>query len=161
MPISLVSVIIPVYNGLPFLDVQLEALAAQDYAGDFEVVVSDNGSNDGTREHVEGISSTLTLRCVDASRTRGVSHARNVGIDAARGEFLAIVDHDDAVHPGWLSALVRAAEEFDALGGPSEVDSLNSKEMASWRAVPPPEERFDSIYLPWAKGNNFAMWRRV
>jgi glycosyltransferase involved in cell wall biosynthesis len=100
MTISLVSVVIPVRNGLPFLDTQLHALADQDYSGDFEVVVSDNGSTDGTRAHVDRMSFPFPLRCVDSSQVRGVSHARNVGIAAARGEFLAITDHDDAVHPG-------------------------------------------------------------
>lgn len=161
MAISLVSVVIPVYNGLPDLDVQLKALAAQDYEGEFEVIVSDNGSTDGTREHVESQVSPLDLRCVDASATRGVSHARNVGIDAARGEFIAIVDHDDAVHPGWLTAMTRGAEAFDAVGGPVELHSLNSPEVASWSGVPAPEQRNDSFYLPWAQGNNFGMWRRV
>ena len=161
MAIGLVSVVIPVYNGLPDLDVQLDALAAQDYEGPFEVIVSDNGSTDGTREHVESMISHLDLRCIDASETRGVSHARNVGIDAARGEFIAIVDHDDAVHPNWLSAFVREAEKYDAVGGPIELYSLNSPEVASWPGAPSPEQRLDTFYLPWAQGNNFAMWRRV
>lgn len=161
MTISLVSVVIPVRNGLPFLDTQLHALADQDYSADFEVVVSDNGSTDGTRAHVDRMSFPFPLRCVDSSQVRGVSHARNVGIAAARGEFLAITDHDDAVHSGWLTALVREAENYDALGGSIEVDSLNSVEVASWRSVPRPEDRFESIYLPWAHGNNFAFWRRV
>lgn len=161
MPISLVSVIVPVYNGLPHLDVQLRALEAQDYKGAFEVIVSDNGSTDGTREYVACLSSSLTVRCVDASRIRGVSHARNVGMDAARGEFIAIVDHDDSVHPGWLTALTREAENFDAVGGPIELYSLNSPEVASWPGAPTPEQRLDTFHLPWAQGNNFGMWRNV
>lgn len=161
MPISLVSIIVPVYNGLPDLDVQLAALAAQDYKGEFEVVISDNGSTDGTREHLDQIDVPYPLRWIDASRTRGVSHARNVGIDAAIGEFLAIIDHDDAVHPEWLTALTREAENFDAVGGANELTSLNSSEVASWRTAPHPEQRFETIYLPFAQGNNFGMWRRV
>ena len=161
MPISLVSVIIPVYNGLPDLEVQLDALAAQNYDGEFEVIISDNGSTDGLREYVSRVSVPYALRCVDASGIRGVSHARNVGIDAARGEFIAIVDHDDAAHPNWLSAMAREADNYDALGGSIELHSLNSPRVASWPDAPAPEQRFDSFYLPWAHGNNFAMWRRV
>nr|WP_296773731.1 glycosyltransferase [Rhodococcus sp. (in: high G+C Gram-positive bacteria)] len=161
MTISLVSVIIPVHNGRPHLDVQLDALAAQDYSGEFEVIVSDNGSTDGTRESLSHKAYAFPLRWVDASATRGVSHARNVGIDGARGEFLALTDHDDAVHPCWLTALTREAENFDAVGGSIEVHTLNSSTVALWRTVPRPEQRFESFYLPWAHGNNFAFWRRV
>ncbi|MDJ0392281.1 glycosyltransferase [Rhodococcus sp. G-MC3] len=161
MTISLVSVIIPVYNGVPHLETQLAALAAQDYTGEFEVIVSDNGSTDGTREYVSHAASPFPLRWVDASATRGVSYARNVGIDASEGEFLAVTDHDDAVHPGWLTALTREAENYDAVGGSIEVHSLNSSEVALWRTIPRPEQRFGSYYLPWAHGNNFAFWRRV
>ncbi|MBY4129279.1 glycosyltransferase [Rhodococcus fascians] len=161
MPISLVSVIIPVFNGLPELDEQLAALAAQDYGGRFEVILSDNGSTDGLRQHLADLDLALDIRWIDSSDVRGTPHARNAGMNAARGEFLAFTDQDDAVHQGWLSALVRAAEDFDAVGGPIEVETLNSAEVASWRPPPPPERPFETPYLPYAHGNNFAMWSRV
>ncbi|MDI9898002.1 glycosyltransferase [Rhodococcus sp. IEGM 1381] len=161
MSAGLVSVIIPAYNGLPDLDDQLSALEAQDFDGKFEVIISDNGSTDGLREHIAQLESPLDIRWIDSSGVRGTPHARNAGIDAARGDFLAFTDQDDAVYPGWLTALTRAAETFDAVGGPIEVQTLNSEEVASWRAVPAPEERFETGYLPFAHGNNFGMWRRV
>lgn len=151
----------PVFNGLPDLDVQLTALAAQDYEGRFEVILSDNGSTDGLREHIAQFESPLDVRWIDSSDVRGTPHARNAGIDAASGDFLAFTDQDDAVYPNWLTALTRAAESFDAVGGPIEVQTLNSAEVSTWRVVPAPEERFDTEYLPYAHGNNFGMWRRV
>lgn len=161
MPISLVSIVLPVYNGLPDLDEQLEAIAAQDYTGDVELIVSDNGSTDGLRAHLENLSLPMTIRMVDASGKRGVSYARNVGVKAARGDIVAFVDHDDVAHKTWLTALVHALDSFDAVGGALEVESLNSPEVASWRTVPPPGALFRSAYLPYAPGSNFAMWRRV
>lgn len=161
MPSGLVSVIIAVRNGMPHLEMQLQAVAAQDYRGDFEVVVSDNGSSDGTRAYLDALTAPFAFRWVDSSAVPGVSHARNVGIDAARGDLLAILDHDDVADPHWLSAMTRAAEEFDAVGGSTELTSLNSAAVATWRRMPPPEERFETFYLPYAQGNNFAMWRSV
>lgn len=161
MTVGSVSVIVPVYNGLPDLEVQLEALAAQDYAGEFEVIISDNGSTDGVREHLERSTWDLDIRWIDSSDVRGTPHARNAGIAAARGEFLAFTDQDDAVYPNWLTALALAAEHYDAVGGAIEVETLNSPEVASWRIVPAPAERFETSYLPYAHGNNFGMWRRV
>ncbi|WP_415973458.1 glycosyltransferase [Rhodococcus sp. 077-4] len=161
MTVGFVSVIVPVYNGLPDLDVQLSALEAQDVDVEFEVIISDNGSTDGLRDHLERRESPLDIRWIDSSDVQGTPHARNAGIEAARGDFLAFTDQDDAVYPGWFTALTRAGEKCDAVGGPIEVETLNSPEVASWRAVPEPDERFETTYLPYAHGNNFGMWRRV
>ncbi|OZE33240.1 MULTISPECIES: glycosyltransferase family 2 protein [unclassified Rhodococcus (in: high G+C Gram-positive bacteria)] len=161
MPISLVSIVLPVYNGLPDLDDQLEAIAAQDYTGDVELIISDNGSSDGLRAHLEELSLPLSMRRVDASAKRGVSYARNVGVKAARGDIVAVVDHDDVAHPTWLTAMVRALDSFDAVGGALEIESLNSADVAEWRNVPPPGALFSTAYLPYAPGSNFAMWREV
>ncbi|MEH6795923.1 MAG: glycosyltransferase [Rhodococcus sp. (in: high G+C Gram-positive bacteria)] len=161
MPVGFVSVIVPCFDGLPDLDVQLAALAAQNYHGDFEVIISDNGSTDGLREHLEQLESPLNLRWIDSSDVRGTPHARNAGIEAARGDFLVFTDQDDAVYPNWLTALARAAETYDAVGGPIEVQTLNSPEVATWRVVPAPDDRFETTYLPYAHGNNFGMWRHV
>lgn len=161
MPVGFVSVIVPCFDGLPDLDVQLAALAAQNYHGEFEVIISDNGSTDGLREHLEQLESPLDLRWIDSSDVRGTPHARNAGIEAARGDFLVFTDQDDAVYPNWLTALARAAETYDAVGGPIEVRTLNSPEVATWRVVPAPDDRFETTYLPYAHGNNFGMWRHV
>ncbi|OZE43525.1 hypothetical protein CH256_02580 [Rhodococcus sp. 05-2254-6] len=161
MPISLVSIVLPVYNGLPDLDEQLEAIAAQDYAGDVELIISDNGSSDGLRSHLEELSLPLSIRTVDASAKRGASYARNVGVKAARGDVVALLDHDDVAHPTWVTAMVRALDSFDAVGGALEIESLNSADVAEWRNVPPPGALFPTAYLPYAPGSNFAMRRGV
>jgi len=93
-----VSVVIPALNVADTIGDQLDALAHQTYAGAWEVVVSDNGSTDATRERVEVWRDRLPhLRIVDSSRRRGVSPARNVGVEAARGDLVLICDGDDVV----------------------------------------------------------------
>lgn len=161
MPISLVSIVLPVYNGLPELNEQLHALAAQDYTGDVELIVSDNGSTDGLRSHLEELSLPLSMRIVDASAKRGVSYARNLGVEAARGDIIAFVDHDDVASPTWLTSMVRALDSYDAVGGAIEHDSLNPPEVTAWRDNPPNGTLFPTAYLPYAPGSNFALWRRV
>lgn len=159
---QLVSVILPAYNAVDLIDEQLDALAAQDYTGDFEVVVSDNGSTDGLAGHLADhpLTSRLRLRYVDSSDGQGTAYARNAGIAATDGDFLAFCDQDDRVHPGWLTALTCVAESFDAVGGPVETASINTPEVASWRIMPAPDERFGaSDFLPYAIGCNFGAWR--
>ncbi|WP_420880527.1 glycosyltransferase [Rhodococcus sp. (in: high G+C Gram-positive bacteria)] len=160
----LVSIVIPAYNAAPVIDVQLSALAAQDYPDPFEVVVSDNGSTDDLRDHIAGhpLAEQLRLRYVDASGARGPSHARNLGTAAAAGDFIAYCDADDQAHPQWLRELVRRAAGFDAVSGPVETFTLNSVEAAAWTPVNPPERRTELPGMfPVAGSCNLGMWRET
>ncbi|UFS98368.1 glycosyltransferase [Nocardia huaxiensis] len=158
---ELVSIIIPVYDGLPDLDVQLDGLARQDYSGAFEVIVSDNGSGDGLAEHISNHPqrAELRLRYLDSSAKQGAPYARNRGAAIADGDFLVFVDQDDRVYEHWLSALVEVAAEVDAVGGAIESDSLNDRTAPIWRPVPTAAEGFRTHWLPFANGNNTAFWR--
>ncbi len=158
---ELVSIIIPVHNGLPDLDEQLSGLAEQDYPGRFEVLVSDNGSTDGLRAHIANhpVRERLTLRYIDSSARPGAPFARNNAAAVAEGDFLVFIDQDDRVYPHWLGALVRAAADYDAVGGSIEADTLNDRGSATWRPVPAPAEGFATHWLPFANGNNTAYWR--
>ncbi|MGA4670213.1 glycosyltransferase family 2 protein [Propionibacteriaceae bacterium Y1923] len=101
-----VSVVIPVRNGAATIVEQLQALAAQDHTGRWEVVVADNGSTDTTAKIVHAFARTapMPVRHVDASSRPGASHARNVGAINASGDILAFCDCDDRVNGGWVSA---------------------------------------------------------
>lgn len=87
-----VSVVMPVYNAEKFLPEALESVLAQDYAP-FEVIVIDDGSTDGTAQVVERYPEVTCIRQENA----GASAARNTGIAAATGEWVANVDGDDWV----------------------------------------------------------------
>jgi glycosyltransferase involved in cell wall biosynthesis len=161
---DLVSVIIPAYNAMAVIDVQLTALAEQDYEGEFEVIVSDNGSTDGLAEHIDAhpLRGVLDLRRIDSSATKGAPHARNAGAAAARGEYLAFCDADDMVHPEWLGALVAAGRKYDSVSGPVETSTLNTPKVASWRPVQPPDKPEETPdFLDFGLSGNLGMWRSV
>lgn len=95
MVAPLVSVVVPVYNGAKYLHAALDSALGQTYPA-LEVVAVDDGSTDTSAEILASYGSRLTvIRQVNG----GVSAARNAGIQAARGEFLAFLDQDD----WWLS----------------------------------------------------------
>ena len=96
-----VSVIIPAYNAEAFLARAIRSVEAQGFR-DFEVVVIDDGSTDGTAEVAQGFSS---VRCVRGSHG-GEAAARNRGLDEARGELVAFVDADDEWLPEKLDRQV-------------------------------------------------------
>jgi GT2 family glycosyltransferase len=122
-----VSVVIPVLNGAALLWEQLNALAAQQYVGTWEIIIADNGSSDAlTMAVCAHFAAVLAVTVVDASDRRGAAHARNIGAAHARGELLAFCDQDDIVKPGWLQALVDQADHHEVVAGALDYQSLNA-----------------------------------
>jgi GT2 family glycosyltransferase len=152
-----VSVVLPVRNGLPLLERQLEALAATRFGGTWEVIVSNNGSTDDTVRVAEAAGDRLPIRVVDSSDVRGISHARNVGAKAARGGLVLFCDADDEVDPGWVSAMHRAAAFAHVLGGRLETSRLNDPSTAGWR-LELPDDRLPVAmgHRPYAVGANLG-----
>ncbi len=117
--------VIPVFNGLPWLREQLDALCEQAPPFAWEVVVADNGSSDASPQVVAGYQGRLTLTVVDASDRRGQAHARNVGVAASRGPRLVFLDQDDVVGPGYLAAMHDAIGEHGFVAAALESERLN------------------------------------
>ena len=108
------SLIVPVHNSEATLGEQLDALASEQWAGDWEVIVCDNGSTDASLEIARSYEGRIpNLRMIDASGRRGAAHARNKGVQAATGETVAFVDADDVVGTGWVAAIAEASEKYD------------------------------------------------
>lgn len=103
----LVSVVIPVRNRPESVCVAVNSVLA--HAGNnIEIVVVDDGSTDGTSTAVGRIADGR-VRVVPIPAS-GVSVARNEGVAAARAQFIAFLDSDDFVLPGWVDAMVSAAQ---------------------------------------------------
>jgi len=131
-----VSVVVPCYDAEATLGAQLAALAAQDYAGEWEVIVADNGSSDRSRAVAEAFRDRLPgFRWLDASGRRGAGHARNAGAAAARGELLLFCDADDEVAPGWVTALVAALGRHDFVASRYDADKLNPAAVSALHAT--------------------------
>ena len=101
---------LPVYNGENFLAESLDALLAQTYT-DFELIVSDNGSTDGTQEIAERYAGQDSrVRYVRHPVNKGSTFNHNVTIELARGELFKWVSHDDLYHPELLQRCVEAID---------------------------------------------------
>ncbi len=93
-----ISVVVPIYNVERYLEPCLESIATQTF-GDLEVVMVDDGSTDGSAAIAEAFVARDPRFRLLAQPNAGLSAARNTGIDAATGEFLAFVDSDDMLKP--------------------------------------------------------------
>jgi len=100
-----VSVVIPTWNGRELLDAALASLRGQSLPPD-EVIVVDNGSTDGTVEHVRAQWPAVTVLALPENT--GFAAATNRGIERASGEFVALVNNDVELHPDFLRELVTA-----------------------------------------------------
>lgn len=161
----LVSVVIAAKDVKGIIDVQLTALAQQDYDGAFEVVVADNGSTDGLERFLSHhpLHDRLRLSWVDASDAPGVSHARNTGVARSEGDFVAFCDADDRVRPDWLRHLTTAAVRFDAVAGGLDGRPLSSERAVTWRPLGDVTAQPTSANarFPWGGGGNMGIWREV
>ena len=113
-----VSVVVPVHNRRALLRELLLALDRQTFR-DFEVIVVDDGSDDGSDQEA---ATKVGGRTVQVVRTRGVGavEARRLGVAVARGPYLAFTDSDCRPTPGWLDAGVNALKDGAAVvNGPT------------------------------------------
>ena len=109
---ELVSVVIPVFNAAPFVAKAVASVQAQGY-GAVEILVVDDGSTDGTQEVLKRLEQSHGIRWFQRSHG-GPARSRNYGIEAARGEYIALLDCDDEWLPGKLAAqlaIMRARPE--------------------------------------------------
>jgi hypothetical protein len=107
----LVSVIIPTHNSGRFITHAIESVLAQSY-DNYEVIVVDDGSTDGTRNRVNAYGGRV--RYVEYAR-RGIGAARNHGARLARGEWLAFLDAEDFWYPQKLESQLALADAHPSL----------------------------------------------
>lgn len=106
-----VSVIIPAYNVAPFIAETLDSLFAQTYQ-DFEAILINDGSTDDTEARIAPYRDRLVYI---RQENKGVMAARNAGLKAARGRYVALLDGDDVLLPSFLEVLVGMLEADQTL----------------------------------------------
>jgi glycosyltransferase involved in cell wall biosynthesis len=99
------SIVLPTFNRSQVLRRSVESVLNQTFKN-FELIIVDDGSNDGTREFVNGLNDSRIQYVYQENK--GPSAARNTGAGLARGKYLAFLDSDDEAMPEWLQTLDQA-----------------------------------------------------
>jgi len=102
-----VAIIIVNWNGISFLPVCLDSLERQTYR-DFETILVDNGSHDGSVELIRG--SYPWVKLITLQENSGFSGGNNEGLKHAGGEYIVVLNNDTEAEPSWLEELVAAAD---------------------------------------------------
>ena len=103
------SVIIPAYNAEKYLEEAVSSVRSQNWPGETEIIVIDDGSTDATVEIAGSLGVTLLRK-----NRGGAASARNEGLAKASGELVLLLDADDLLSDGALEAMYRALEEHGA-----------------------------------------------
>jgi glycosyltransferase involved in cell wall biosynthesis len=150
-PAPEVSVVIACRNAGAYLTEQLEALAAQQVAAPWELIVADNGSTDGSAVVAAGYADRIPgLRVIDASSGRGPGGTRNVAVAQSRARSVLFCDADDVVAPGWLAAMVAALQTHELVAARLEHDRLNEPWTVLQRNPQAGLLQTDPPFLPYA-----------
>lgn len=126
------SIIVCTYNRAKSLHDTLRALKAQQAAAgrEWEVIVVDNNSKDDTRQMIAGFQHEWPLLHYEFEGEQGLSHARNHGIAAARGDILLFTDDDVLPEPDWLETALSGMLKYDA-------DACGGYIAPIWESPPP------------------------
>ena len=108
-----ISIIVPVYKTERFLDACIRSILGQTFA-DFELILVDDGSPDNCPALCDAVAAKDSRIRVVHQKNRGLSGARNAGLDTARGEWIAFVDSDDTITPDYCAKLYTAVQDTGA-----------------------------------------------
>ena len=109
------SVIIPLYNKVPYIRKALESVLAQTYT-DYELIIVDDGSTDGSAEIAEAFLQELPASRLLKQKNAGVSATRNNGFSVSSAEYIAFLDADDWWEPTYLERMAQLIEDYPDAG---------------------------------------------
>lgn len=107
------SIIVPVYNVENYVSATLDSLLSIRFSWDYEIIVVNDGSTDGTEDVVRGCQQKSDRIRLFSIENQGVSNARNYGLRQAAGDYITFMDGDDTVEPDFYE---RAVRELDSGG---------------------------------------------
>lgn len=107
----MISVIIPVYNTAPYLETCVRSVLNQTCT-DLEIICVDDGSSDSSPAILRALAEEDNRIRVITQKNAGVSAARNAGLEAARGDYIAFLDSDDEIEPDLYDILLNLMEEY-------------------------------------------------
>lgn len=135
------SVVIASRNEKKYIQQCIESIFKQNYKGEYEVIIIDGMSNDGTNELLQKLQKKYTFKLLQ-NPVLNAAAGRNTGIKHAKGKYIAFIDADAAAHPDWLTEIKKCFEKKQdaaGVGGPDLLpdDSTERSKMIGWVMTSP------------------------
>lgn len=163
-----VSIIIPVYNVEAYIIECLESVARQTYRGEMECLIVDDCGTDNSismaEQFIQSYKGDIHFRILHHKHNRGLSAARNTGVEEALGDFIYFLDSDDAIIPETIEEMVGVVQKYPQIemvqGG---IVSMNGPVVADFTAMKLPTYTDD---VEWISKNMFfylpvSSWNRL
>ena len=157
-----VSIVVPIYNVERYLERCLDSMATQSYPN-IEVIMVDDGSTDASAEIARRYEQKYSNFRLIQQENRGLGGARNTGICEASGDYIAMPDSDDWVHPDYIKRLVETATGYDA-------DVVECNGVMVWENGAKKKRRYhiyteriveDGVKTKYLKSSSFAVWNKL
>ena len=140
---KMISAVVPVYKVEKYLRRCVDSLLAQDIDEEYEIILVDDGSPDGSGKICDEYQSKYPEKIQAVHKENGgLSSARNEGLRHAKGEWITFVDSDDYVSPTYLSVLDRLRKKFDA-----DMAVITAKGVKEDQELGDAEKRFEDFVL--------------
>lgn len=143
----LITVVLPIYNGKPYLETAIGSILAQDV--DFELIISDDGSSDGSLAVAESFTDSR-IRILRSDRNRGIFGNLNRCISEAKGDPIQVFSQDDVMLPGYLASqaglLAKHPDAGFVYGMPERIDE-QGRFLGTYDADATPERIEWPLYL--------------
>lgn len=165
-----ISIIVPIYNVELYVEDCLKSVMNQSFDGHIECVVVDDCGTDGSMEIVEKLVSdykgSITFKILHHTHNRGLSAARNTGMDAAIGDYYFFLDSDDELTVDCIEKLVEPLKEsrYDVVVGNVRYVNINIQRMNELQVINLPNKTLLTppfILRTYQNGWGQAAWNRL
>lgn len=146
-----ISIIVPVYNVKNLLERCVDSILDQSFK-DFEVLLIDDGSTDGSSLLCDILSEKDSRITVYHKENGGLSDARNYGLQYAKGDFYVFIDSDDLIHEDFCKTLVTAQKKYNA-----DIVSVDVQEFHFYDEVDLLRSGLDSTAVRWYSGKQILL----
>ena len=140
-----ITVFMPVYNAERYLRKSIDSILNQEYK-DFELLIVDDGSTDGSIDIILSYDDSR-IRLIQNERNMGIPYTRNVGLDNARGKYIAIMDSDDIAKSNRLTEQVNYLEKNINIGVVTSSYHVMRKNITIRRVMKKNNNEFIKAYL--------------
>lgn len=161
-----ISIIVPIYNVKKYLRLCLDSILIQTF-GDFEVILVDDGSTDGSEAICDEYAAKDKRIKVFHKENGGVSSARNVALDCVKGEWIFFCDADDMLFDNSLETMLKNVEDgIDSICCGyvkiSETNEFISTDTNEYNELVSTSEALTDFYQPlFSKTKNIYLWNRL